>query len=550
MDEPVSVAAVVALVATAGCRADRPATPPSAARATPEPASAHAPADSAVAEGAEASDAAVPARSAEDVRHLLSRLTYGPRPGDVERVAALGVERWLESQLSPEGPDHAAETAVLPFASALGTPAEVVEHFAGDYRQDTSGFETVELVGTKHRVDVNRLLAYAQMAQIARQISADHQLYELMVEFWTNHFNVYARKGMIKVLAGHYVEAAIRPHALGRFEDLLLATARHPAMLIYLDNDGNVRPQPESGRRSRRKRRGLNENYARELLELHTVGVEAGYTQTDVIEVARILTGWGIQRKREKQRLEFEFDPKHHDDGDKVVLGVRFGPSAGNQGEAEGVALLKFLARHPATARHIAYKLCRRFVADEPPKSVVDAVATVFNATGGDVRAMLRAIVRSDAFWAPELRGAKVKTPSEFLAGALRALGASARTTPELVKTSAALGAPPLVQTVPTGYPDHASVWSSGSQLMARMQVATQLARNVVPGVRMDLSQSLATDDPAALVDRVNQLVFGGLGRPETLAIILERVRGVESPNDRRTVALALALGSPEFQYR
>jgi uncharacterized protein (DUF1800 family) len=330
-------------------------------------------------------------------------------------------------------------------------------------------------------------------------------------------------------------------------------------MLLYLDNATSVAPKGDSvaqqGSAPKKKKRGLNENYARELLELHTVGVDAGYTQTDVIEVARIFTGWGLKRGHRgptAERLEFQYSMDLHDKGDKRVLGqsIPYGAGVG-RGIEEGLTLLRLLARHPATARHVAGKLCRRFIADNPPDKAVNEVAAAFLDSAGDIKVVLRALVKSSFFWDPSARGQKLKTPSEFLASALRALGATCDTTTELVKSSKRLGEPPLLQPVPTGYSDQAGAWTGGSQMLARMQLAVKLAEADLPGIRMDIGWSLPTaKDPAELVERVNRIVFGGTAKPETMRVISERISGLSSSEDQRTVALALALGSPEFQYQ
>jgi uncharacterized protein (DUF1800 family) len=322
---------------------------------------------------------------------------------------------------------------------------------------------------------------------------------------------------------------------------LLVATAQSPAMLVYLDNDKSVSERP-------RAHRGLNENYARELLELHTLGVDGGYTQADVIDVARILTGWGLGDPRD-QRLDFAFRAESHDNGEKTVLGRHF-PAQG--GQAEGLALLGFLARHPATARHVAKKLCQRFIADDPPAASVASIAQAFLATGGDLRATLRALVRDPGFWGSGARGAKLKKPSEFLASALRALGLTLDGSPDIAKASEQLGEPPLLYPAPTGYPDHAAAWAGGSQILARMDIATRLVQGNVPGVNFDaLPAALpASDDLEQSLARIDALLFGGLADRKTLQILREEASRESSPADARQTALALALGSPAFQRR
>src|SRR5438067_10638629 len=264
-----------------------------------------------------------------------------------------------------------------------------------------------------------RIVAEMQAARLVRAIESEWQLEEVMVDFWFNHFNVHAAKGEVKWYLTSYERDVIRPHALGRFGELLRGTATHPAMLFYLDNWLSTRPNftvPFGANRGRRA--GLNENYARELMELHTLGVDGGYTQKDVTEVARAFTGCTIDRPRDDAR--FVFRPLTHDRGEKTVLGTRL-PTGG--GREDGERVLDLLLRHPSTATFIATKLVRRFVADEPPPALVERVAATFRRTEGDVKAMLRTILASPEFWAPEARGAKIKKPFEYVASGVRAVG-------------------------------------------------------------------------------------------------------------------------------
>jgi uncharacterized protein (DUF1800 family) len=501
--------------------------------------------------------ATLPALTPDITRHVLGRFSYGPTLTDPAWLASLGVERWFEEQLVPPPPGEAATLAAAPYRRALGQPDDVVAAFAADERSDPVDTEHISLRKQANRINVKELVAAVGAAQTARQVTSDAQLQALMIDFWANHFNVYLRKNAVKVLGGNYVETAIVPHALGRFEDLLVATARHPAMLIYLDNDKSVVADKErelSTGRLRgganpkpRKKRGLNENYARELLELHTLGVDGGYTQQDVIEVARVLTGFGLCRPEDG--LSYEFRPDRHDRGSKTVLGVAFGP---NGGEEEGLALLRMLAKHPATAQHIAGKLCRRFVSDAPDAPCVARVAARFRETDGDIAATLRAILHDPSFWDPTVRGGKLKKPSEFLASALRALGAELDASTEITKVSQQLGEPPLLQPVPTGYADIAAAWSGGAQLLARMDVATRLVSGKVPGVKLPNLDELWPSTLALpeLVARINRVFFLGLGDARTLQVVREEAGAIEEPVDRRNAALALALGSPAFQRR
>ena len=480
---------------------------------------------------------ALPVATPANVRHLLARFTYGPTSTDAHEVARLGLDGWFEAQLALAPESHAGS----PSAHALAEPEDVIAAFGATFATDPVDTEQIALRKEARRVNVKELIATVAAAQVARHVESRAQLHALMVDFWTNHFNVFARKNALKVLAGNYVERAIVPHALGRFEDLLLATAQSPAMLVYLDNDKSAAPRAHG-------KRGVNENYARELLELHTLGVDGGYTQADVVAVARILTGWGLGDPRE-QGLAFEFSPERHDFGEKTALGVRY--PAGS-GQAEGFALLRALARHPATARHIARKLCQRFIEDEPDSATVNELARVFSESDGDLKTVLRALVRLPRFWDERVRGAKLKKPSEFLASALRVLELTLDGTPAIAKASEALGEPPLLYAAPTGYPDRASAWTGGSQLLARMDLSARLVAGNVGGINRDKTPVFSANggDVNTLVAELDARLFGGLGSAATLAVLREEASRARSTDEARATALTLALGSPEFQRR
>jgi uncharacterized protein (DUF1800 family) len=370
---------------------------------------------------------------------------------------------------------------------------------------------------------------------------------------------VFFAKGPVRYLLPGYIEQTIRPHALGRFEDLLLATAQSPAMLAYLDNAqsvaANARPpiparalrrMPAEQREqvSRRMPRGLNENYARELLELHTLGVDGGYTQADVIDVARILTGWGIARP--EQGAGFAFRAWAHDRGAKTVLGATF-PAGG--GHDEGIRLLRLLARHHATMHHVSRKLCARLVADDPPDGCVDAAVAAWHRSDGDIRAIVRAIVLAPDFWAPAARRTKIKTPLEFVASALRATGAVPDTTPRLAQLVARLGQPLYLQAAPTGWPERQEEWVNSGALLNRMNAAVALAADRLPGARVDLAAVLPNaSEPAALLDAVDRLILAGTMSERTRAAILDQLRGIADPRQARALTVGLALGGPEFQ--
>src|SRR2546427_4464204 len=364
---------------------------------------------------------AVPARGStltphDSALHALNRLAYGPRPGEADRIAALGVMPWIDQQLDPERIDD-------PVLAAREHRFKILDYDRRDLaqlyfdaererreRQLAAGgaadnMRAQDEPGPMEQAG-RRLAGQFMELTLTRAALSERQLYEVMVDFWTNHFNVFIGKGADRFLLPDYVEHAIREHAMGKFEDLLVATAESPAMLFYLDNWQSVAP-------------GINENYARELLELHTLGVDGGYTQQDVINVARILTGWSIARPQ--QGGAFEFHDRAHDRGQKVVMGVAY--PAGH-GKDEGIRLLHWLARNPATMHHVSRELCQRFVADDPPDGCVDDAVAAWRRSGGEIREVLRAIFHGPDFWAPADVRSKVKTPLEFVVSALRAVGA------------------------------------------------------------------------------------------------------------------------------
>jgi uncharacterized protein (DUF1800 family) len=314
-------------------------------------------------------------------------------------------------------------------------------------------------------------------AKLLRAIYSKRQLQELLVDFWYNHFNVFLNKGGDRYLVPTYEREAIRPHVFGKFYDLLLATAESPAMLFYLDNWQSVAADAPQ-RPNQKNKRGLNENYGRELLELHTLGVDGGYTQRDVIEVARCFTGWTIANPRKGGG--FEFNEKVHDKGQKVVLGHVI-PAGG--GMNDGLQVLKILAYHPATAHFISLKLAQRFVADDPPPSLVNRMAQAFSKTDGDLRQVMRAMLFSTEFWSQGAYRAKIKTPLELVASGVRATNANVESAFALGNQLQKLGEPLYRKLEPTGYSSANAEWISSSALLDRMNFAVALARNKLPGV-------------------------------------------------------------------
>ncbi|HJT89938.1 MAG TPA: DUF1800 domain-containing protein [Bryobacteraceae bacterium] len=324
--------------------------------------------------------------------------------------------------------------------------------------------------------------------KLLRAIYSNRQLEEVLTDFWFNHFNVYLDKGADHWLVTSYERDVIRPHVLGKFRDLLEATAQSPAMLFYLDNWQSVGANSPQGRNARR---GLNENYGRELMELHTLGVDGGYTQKDVIEVARCFTGWTIERPQLGGK--FVFNPKMHDQGEKIVLGVKI-PAGG--GIEDGERVLDILARHPSTAHFISRKLAQRFVADDPPASLVNRMADTFLKTDGDLRAVLKTMLDSREFWSEGAYRTKMKSPLEMVASAVRASGGDVDFAAALVNQVAVLGEPLYRKEEPTGYSNSSAQWMNSAGLLARMNFALNLAANRVPGVKVETAEAAGGPAP------------------------------------------------------
>jgi uncharacterized protein (DUF1800 family) len=539
---------------------------------------------------------AVPARPDDrTIVHVLNRIAFGPSPGDVERVRRMGLQAYIDQQLTPE---RISDERLHARLNALTTLSKSTRELAAEYyipaqmeRRDrqrrqaapqdpamapsppTDNQATPSQSGAMRRE--RQALGEMMQAKVLRAAYSERQLEEVLVDFWFNHFNVYSGKGQVRMYLNEYERDAIRPHVLGRFQDLLTATATSPAMLFYLDNwqsaapdgavtsaAGNRGPNADRGRRNpirpgrqrsgaapaqvrtladlppgpQNRRRGLNENYARELMELHTLGVDGGYTQKDVQEVARAFTGWTIANPR--QGGGFHFEPRMHDDGEKVVLGRRIRAGGGMK---DGEDVLALLARHPSTARFISTKLARRFVADDPPATVVERAAATFKETDGDIRAVVRTIVTSPEFFAAASYRAKVKTPFEFAVSAVRAAAVELPNALPIVAAVRNLGMPLYGCQPPTGYADKAEAWVNSGALLNRMNFALSLATaRQVAGPRQQRARDLPA--PSVTSDMVIASVLAGDLSPSTAATI---DKAVTEPQ-----ALALVLGSPEFQRR
>jgi uncharacterized protein (DUF1800 family) len=564
----------------------------------------------------------------DQIIHVLNRLTFGPRPGDIEAVRKMGVKKWIDLQLHPEriaeNPELAQKLAPLESLRLSQTDTErtypnpqmiraiaagrqpmpedpvtraaverVVQRFkvkkdAADNRPLEPAVALDQLLtreqirtlrtGTveqkraviaaipESRLDdvaialppglrvqllpavepalrrklmlltaPQQLVAFdLSEGKLYRAILSNRQLEEQMVDFWYNHFNVFLDKGADRYLVPTYEREVIRPHVLGKFRDLLEATAKSPAMLFFLDNWESVGPDTSQRRGNvKRPARGLNENYARELMELHTLGVDGGYTQKDVTEVARCFTGWTIRLPR--QGGDFFYNDRVHDKGEKTVLGVKI-PAGGGRDDAEKV--LDILARHPSTARFISKKLAQRFVADDPPQKLIDKMAKTFHDRNGDIREVMKTMLASDEFFSQTVYRAKVKTPFEMIVSAVRATGAQVDFAFPLARQIADLGEPLYRKLEPTGYSDANSEWVNSAALLARMNFALALAQNKVPGSKLDVSQF---NGDSAQVAR--QVLFTD-ARPETLAAIDKQVQSAKAP------VVGLLLGSPDFQRR
>jgi uncharacterized protein (DUF1800 family) len=564
------------------------------------------------------------------IAHVLNRLTFGARPGDFEKVKAMGVESFIAQQLDPDSFAAGAVTDRLKKLQTLGmaTPV-IIEQYTppkpvvvpSPVAAKSSGEKSSQLEMKKEeappatqmqnqmqmemkREEAGRMPALQpsptpaakptstpknpqmvvtelQRAKLLRAVYSERQLYELMVDFWENHFSIFANKDDDRYLLTSYDRDTIRPFAMGRFRDLLGANAHSPAMLYYLDNWRSSVPRPYGATKTKPAGidGGFNENYARELMELHTLGVDGGYTQKDVQEVARCFSGWTIQKPNE-QGL-FLYRPGLHDDGEKIVLGHKILPGGGL---ADGERVLDILATHPATARFIATKLARRFISDDPPPAVIDRAAAVFLKTDGSIRETLRAIITSPEFFSPDTYRAKVRSPFEYVAAAMRALNAETDGDRPVLDALGRMGQPLFGRITPDGYADRASQWLSSGAMIARFNFASAIATNRIKGTKVDVARLLSGVDEAkkdSVAAKLNQLtVFGDVSVSTRRALekALQTASGAsqatpaENPPanvaigfaakaDPQTTAapspaayipelITLLIGSPEFQRR
>ncbi|HSZ57654.1 MAG TPA: DUF1800 domain-containing protein [Tepidisphaeraceae bacterium] len=560
----------------------------------------------------------------QKVVHVLNRLAFGPRPGDVERVEAMGLEAYIHQQLHPESIEDAKADKAL---AGLDTLQMSSSHLMDGYYDDIRRFLQQQMaegnaqdMKMRYGIDASRYnkggpatkpapptpqdlaqrdalrcIGELQKGKIVRAVLSERQLDEVLVDFWSNHFNIDIRKNACRALKTADDRDAIRPHVLGKFRDLLGASAHSPAMLAYLDNNENAAVRQRGkfetfvaetfvsykfGMNARGMipaTEGPNENYGREILELHTLGVDGGYTQKDVQEVARCFTGWTFNFLTGN----FNFESNRHDRGEKLVLGHVI-PAGG--GIEDGQKVLDILASHPATSHFIARKLCQRFVSDDPPAELVERVAGVFRDTDGDLRRVVEAIVTSDEFFSPAAFRAKIKSPFEYAVSAVRATSGTFVDPPtplmrklkgtiegvgtmgyEGNKLSADkhksvnwwihdMGEPLFAFTAPTGYPERSSRWVNPGALIERLNFALALTQENVGDVRIDpgkLVGEVDTDQPQRVLDRLAEsIVHGPLSDSTRKSLVHNALPTGEGKTVDVPKLTALILGSPEFQRR
>src|SRR3954468_7213289 len=486
----------------------------------------------------------------EQVQQVLNRLAFGARPGDAEKVRAMGVDRWIALQLTPDRiGDQAAEQLTGHYETLNASTTDLIETYRqvqqarrreqmqlradGDTTASKQDARRDALAADPQLRDLarraQRIVGDVQSAKLARAVVSERQLDEVMVDFWENHFSVYSGKGQTRLFLASYDRDVIRPYALGKFRDLLGAVAKSPAMLFFLDNwqsaADSTHPTLATARgaqrrfglarrpaQQQRRARGLNENYARELMELHTLGVDGGYSQRDVIEVARALTGWTMNPREGA----FVFRPEAHDAGTKVVLGHTL---AAGRGIEDGEDVLNIVAHHPSTAKFITTKLARYFVSDDPPPALVDRCSAVFTKTDGDIRQTVGCVVTSPEFFSRAAYRSKVKTPFEVVASALRAVRAQPDATPRSAQAVAQLGQPIFGHQTPEGWPDRADAWMNTGAILGRINFGLTMASGRVPGVvmgRVSELEQLRNAPRDAQVDGIVKLFFGGQVSPDT----------------------------------
>lgn len=574
----------------------------------------------------------------QKVLHLLDRITFGARPGEVDRINQIGWEKYLEEQMQPEKINDEIVTQKLqPLATlkmsdeqivkTYDPPQDVIKELRDRFQPKNTAQETVseptangemkvekpKTVNADFMTDPNKRREYAkalidlgyrprqevinelQASKLIRAVSSERQMQEVLTDFWFNHFNVFANKGADRYLITNYENQVIRPNVFGKFEDLLLATAKSPAMLFYLDNwlstapdakipdlqklrqmrqermgnqNNSTNPKREMRQMERlqqrqmtdpkmqekmaqqqaqgKRRRGINENYAREIMELHTLGVDGGYTQKDVQEIARCLTGWTLKQPRNGGG--FNYAPIMHDNGEKVVLGQKISAGGGQQ---DGEKVIKLLAHHPSTAKFISTKLARKFVSDNPPASLVEKMSQTFLKKDGDLREVYKTMLTSNEFWAAESYRAKIKTPFEMTVSAVRALGAETNGSPQFHKWIQQMGEGLFLAQPPTGYADTAETWVNTGALLERMNFALALSGNKIFGTNVNFPAELKTSKPNEVADYFIKTILHGNISAQTRATLDKTLADTQIVNNGKmdvSKIAGLILGSPEFQ--
>jgi uncharacterized protein (DUF1800 family) len=471
------------------------------------------------------------------VVHLLNRLSLGISPGDVDRVQSIGIDKYVQQQLNPE---TISEPAILTDRLAkLETinlsPVELFQRY--NPNRQVNGQQPTQEVKKIQQQQAKQVTNEAIEARLWRSIYSQRQLQEVMVDFWYNHFNVYADKGIDRLWVGAYEREAIRPNALGKFRNLLGATARHPAMLFYLDNWQNSAPNATNKGRFR----GLNENYARELMELHTLGVDGGYKQDDIVTLAKIFTGWGFKQPGQKihDGYSFQFNATRHDFSNKLFLDR----SIAGSGIAEGDLALDILSKHPSTARQISFKLAQYFVADNPPKSLVDRLSKRFTATDGDIKLVLTTLFNSPEFWNSKYYGVKFKTPYQYAISSIRSTGMDVNNVKPLNDFLKQLGMSIYGCPTPNGYKNTQEAWLNPDSMTRRINYAANLANGKLP-----ISASITTAAnslPTSQMVKIDPVALATtLGN--NFSTRTQQALSSSSPEIRS----ALILGSPEFMNK
>jgi uncharacterized protein (DUF1800 family) len=520
----------------------------------------------------------------EAILHALNRLGFGPRPGEVERIQKMGLESWVQAQLHPENTsDPEVETRLAGYPSLGLTAAGLLDRYpqpqvgakrmglsVEDYQKQLQDAakqpQGMRSLPYKDQQDIVREMT---QAKLLRAIYSEHQLTEQLADFWFNHFNVFIYKDLDRWYLIPYERDDIRPHVFGKFRDLLGATAKSPAMLFYLDNTSSADPNafarlkqhPVNAQAGTKLppiggKRGLNENYGRELMELHTLGVDGGYSQQDVIEVARAFTGWTIQSPRDYP--EFYFDNRIHDPDPKRVLGKKIKSGGIHDGEQ----VLDLLSKDKHTAHHISLQLAQHFVGDEPPEALVKRMAKTFEKSKGDIRAVMTTMIYSPEFWSRAAFRAKVKTPFELVASTARALGADVGQPLQLAQWIDRIGEPLYQCLTPNGYSDKAAAWVSTGSLLNRMNFAVAFTNNKISGAKVDVNSLVGLsvgENPKSALDRVETVFLAGQ-ISDTTRSTLDRESSdpqivgakLDDPVKHINIGLltGLVLGSPEFQKR